>query len=108
MKAHNGKCIIRYILHHKLRRAVDNNPGHLLITSELPDNIILLFQPPYCPEANPTERVWKYIKGFLARLVFSNLDELRVKLQEILSHLTNYVIGFLTGWSGILHYLGFA
>jgi len=23
MEAHNGKCIIRYILHHKLRRAVD-------------------------------------------------------------------------------------
>ncbi|MEG4202092.1 hypothetical protein [Microcoleus sp. Pol12A5] len=84
---------------------VDNAPGHLLITSELPDNIILLFQPPHCPEANPTERLWKYIKGFLAKLVFSNLDELRVKLQEILSYLTNHVIGFLTGLSGILQYL---
>ncbi|MCC3436853.1 MAG: hypothetical protein JGK30_24555 [Microcoleus sp. PH2017_40_RAT_O_B] len=27
---------------------VDNAPGHLLSTSELPDNIILLFQPPHC------------------------------------------------------------
>jgi len=51
---------------------------------------------------NPTERVWEYIKEFLAWLVFSNLDELRVKLQEILSSLTNHVIGFLTGWSWIL------
>ena len=87
---------------------VDNAPGHLLSTSELPDNIILLFQPPHCPEVNPTERVWEYIKEFLVRLVFSNLDELRVKLQEILSSLTNHVIGFLTGWSGILHSLSLA
>lgn len=41
-------------------------PGHLLSTSELPDNIVLLFQPPHCPEVNPTERVWEYIKEFLA------------------------------------------
>ncbi|MEG5141148.1 hypothetical protein QUB52_29485, partial [Microcoleus sp. A6-C6] len=27
---------------------VDNARGHLLSTSELPDNIILLFQPPHC------------------------------------------------------------
>jgi len=87
---------------------VDNAPGHLLSTSELPDNIILLFQPPHCPEVNPTERVWEYIKEFLAWLVFSNLDELRVKVQEILSSLTNNVIGFLTGWSWILHSLSLA
>ena len=78
---------------------VDNAPGHLLSTSELPDNIILLFQPPHCPEINPTERVWEYMKEFLAGLVFSNLDELGVKVQEILASLTNHVIGFLTGWS---------
>jgi transposase len=87
---------------------VDNARGHLLSTSELPDNIILLFQPPHCPEVNPTERVWEYIKEFLAWLVFSNLDELRVKVQEILSSLTNHVIGFLTGWSWILHSLSLA
>jgi len=77
-------------------------------TSELPDNIILLFQPPHCPEVNPTERVWEYIKEFLAWLVLSNLDELRVKVKEILASLTNHVIGFLTGWSWILHSLSLA
>ena len=76
---------------------VDNAGGHLLSKSELPDNIILLFQPPHCPEVNPTERVWEYIKEFLAWFVFSNLDELRVKVQEILASLTNHVISFLTG-----------
>ncbi|MCU0533348.1 MAG: hypothetical protein MUD14_05580 [Hydrococcus sp. Prado102] len=25
-------------------------------------DLILLFQPPYCPEANPIERFWEYLK----------------------------------------------
>jgi len=84
---------------------VDNAPAHLLSKSELPDNIILLFQPPHCPEVNPTERVWEYLKDFLAWSVFRNLDELRIKIQEKLTSCTNHVIGFLTGWSWILHSL---
>jgi len=47
---------------------VDNAPAHKLDSSELPDNVILLFQPPACPEVNPTERVWEYLKDFLAKV----------------------------------------
>ena len=47
---------------------VDNAPAHNLSSSELSDNIILLFQPPACPEVNPTERVWEYLKNFLAKV----------------------------------------
>jgi hypothetical protein len=84
---------------------VDNAPAHNLGSSELPDNVILLFQPPACPEVNPTERVWEYLKDSLAWSVFSNLDELRTKVQKILASFTDRVIGFLTGWSWILHSL---
>jgi len=76
-----------------------------LDSSELPDNVILLFQLPACPSVNPTERVWEYLKDFLAGSVFSNLDELRIKVQEFLASFTARVIGFITGWSGILHFL---
>ena len=37
--------------------------------------------------------------------MFSNFDELRTKVQEILASFTTRVIGFLTGWSWILHSL---
>ena len=84
---------------------VDNAPAHNLDLSELPDNVILLFQPPACPEVNSTERVWEYLKDSLAWSVFSNLDELRTKVQEILASFTTRLIGFLTGWSWILHSL---
>ena len=84
---------------------VDNAPAHNWDSSELPDKVILLFQPPACPEVNLTERVWEYLKDFLAWSVFSNLDELRIKRQEILAFFTARVINFLTGWSWILHSL---
>ena len=84
---------------------VDNAPAHKLGSSELPDNVILLFQPPACPSVNPTERVWEDLKDFLAWSVFSNLDELRIKVPEVLVSFTASVIGFLTGWSWILHSL---
>ena len=29
---------------------------------ELPDNIVLLHLPPYCPELNPMENVWAYLR----------------------------------------------
>lgn len=81
---------------------VDNAPSHTSEEIEIPENIILLFQPPYCPQVNPIERLWEYIKNFLAWELPSNLEELRHKVDDILSSLTNQIIGFLTGWSWIL------
>ena len=96
----------QYNISHELHIIqVDNAPAHNLGSSELPDNIILLFQPPACPEVNPTKRVWEYLKNFLAWSVFSNLDKLRIKVQEVLVSFSDHVIGFLTGWSWILHSL---
>ncbi|MGD1698880.1 transposase [Dapis sp. BLCC M229] len=38
---------------------LDNGRRHLGNDLSIPDNIILLFKPPYCPELNPIERLWK-------------------------------------------------
>ena len=64
----------------------------------IPENVILLFQlpthlelnskwkavvhsaPSYCPEVNPIERVWQYIKYHLRSLWFINLDDVKEKL----------------------------
>jgi transposase len=29
---------------------------------DIPANLTLIFQPPYCPELNPVERLWLYLK----------------------------------------------
>ena len=58
---------------------LDNGRAHLGLDLSIPDNIILLFQPPYCPEVNPIERFWKEVKKFLKNKVFDSLDFLRRK-----------------------------
>jgi hypothetical protein len=40
----------------------------------LPANVRLVFLPPYCPELNPIERVWRDLKDALAWLQFPTLD----------------------------------
>lgn len=84
---------------------LDNAPAHTATDLEIPDNIILFYQPPYCPEVNPIERVWLYLKNLLAWGNFNSLDNLRSKLYHLLNSLSNDTSGYLTGWSWILEAL---
>jgi transposase len=49
----------------------------------LPANVRLVFLPPYCPELNPIERVWRDLKDALAWLQFPTLEV----QQDYLTHL---------------------
>lgn len=69
---------------------------------KVPENIILLFQPSHCPELNPIERLWEYLKGFLSWDLFSNLNDLKAKVTEILNSLSEEVIASVTGWKYII------
>jgi hypothetical protein len=43
----------------------------------VPDNITLLPLPPYSPELNPVERIWRYLRShWLANSVFRSLAEI--------------------------------
>ncbi|MDB9418224.1 transposase, partial [Microcystis aeruginosa] len=84
---------------------LDNAPAHTATDLEIPDNIILFYQPPYCPEVNPIERVWLYLKNLWVWGKFNSLDNLRSKLYHFLNSLSNETIGHLTGWSWILEAL---
>ena len=71
---------------------LDNAPIHTAKKLKVPENIILLFQPPYCPEVNPIERVWEQIKYRLRSLWFDNLNDVKEKVARILKDLTEEVI----------------
>lgn len=44
---------------------------------KVPDNITLLHLPPYCPELNPVENIWQYLRqNYLANRVFNSYDEI--------------------------------
>lgn len=84
---------------------LDNAPAHRAKTLTFPENIILLFQPPYCPELNPIERVWQHLKKDLKNLSFLHLDELRERVTNLLDHFSEEVIHSLTGWNYLIEAL---
>ena len=87
---------------------LDNGRLHTWSELELPDNVILLFQPPYSPQVNPIERLWKELKKALKWELFDNLEELRRKLSRVLLELTPSTVASVTGWDFILEALSVA
>lgn len=77
---------------------LDNGAFHKAKTLVIPSNVALLFLPPYSPELNPAERIWRSIKDKLANLVFDGLDRLSDKVCEIVRQLSKESIHKLVGW----------
>jgi transposase len=84
---------------------VDNGRFHTSKKLVVPDNIVLLFQPPYCPELNPIEHLWQYLKSDLRWVSFKTLEQLQIKLGELLAQLTPEVIASITGYPFIIEAL---
>jgi transposase len=105
----DGVCFAAYL--QKLSQAypedlivlqVDNGGFHKWASLEIPENIFLVFQPPYSPELNPIERVWQYIKDKLAWQVFEDLQALEDKVSEELVKAGPEVIGSLASYGFIM------
>jgi len=62
---------------------LDNGGCHQALDLSLPEKIILLFQPPHCPEVNPIERLWEEIKKFLKWELFTSLEQLRLAVLKV-------------------------
>lgn len=69
----------------------------------LPENIILHYLPPYTPEMNPIEQIWKEIRkrGFRNE-VFSTLEKVVDRLCDTICSLTETVISSITGRDWII------
>ena len=74
----------------------------------IPDNIILLFQPPYCPELNPSERLWQHLKKDLRWALFKHLTQLQTKVDRLIADLTTETVASVTGFSFIVDALSVA
>ena len=84
---------------------LDNGGFHKKKKLKIPNNIILMFQPPHCPESNPIEQVWQYLKKGLRWKLPSSLEELRVLIGEQLEKMDLRVIASITGRKYILEAL---
>ena len=67
----------------------------------IPDNIRLFFIPPYTPEMNPIEQIWKEIRkrGFRNE-IFATLDKVVNRLCDTICDLSAQVVRSITarGW----------
>ncbi|MBR1561447.1 MAG: transposase, partial [Clostridia bacterium] len=62
-----------------------------------PDNIKLLFIPPYTPEMNPIEQIWKQLRSMGFRNeVFKSLNHVLDRLFDTINDLTHDVIKSIT------------
>lgn len=77
---------------------VDNSRCHTAQALQLPPNVILLFQPPYAPEVNPAERVWRALKDALAWHVFADLAALQAQVIAIIEPWTATMLQSLTAY----------
>ena len=64
---------------------LDNSGAHTAQRLRWPENVRCVWLPPYCPELNPIERVWRDLKDALAWLQFIDLDVEQVYVGDLLS-----------------------
>ena len=67
---------------------IDNAGFHSTKNMNLPPNISLLNIPPYSPELNPAEQVWKYIKQRYKNQIFPDLKNLKKWLHDMVNSMS--------------------
>jgi putative transposase len=78
---------------------LDNGAFHKAKTLRWPANTVPVFLPPYCPELNPIERLWRDLKDKLADLLATTLDELSDTVCALMQNYSNATLQSLTGFT---------
>lgn len=78
---------------------LDNGRFHHSKSLLIPQNVTLIFLPPYSPELNPIERLWQDIKAQLFALDYSDLEQMQQKLTEILLKYQKSEIASITSFA---------
>lgn len=81
----------------------DGAAWHKSGTLRIPENIVLFHIPPYTPEMNPIEQIWKEIRkrGFRNE-VFPSLEKVMDRLCDTICDLPKQVIASITGRKWII------
>lgn len=70
----------------------------------IPQNIEVIFLPPYSPELNPVERLWLYIKkAVIYNKIYDSLDNLENAVATFIANLKNNNIAQICNY-GYTHY----
>jgi transposase len=78
---------------------LDNSGAHTAQRLRWPANVCAVWLPPYCPELNPIERVWRDLKDALAWLQFPHLDAQQDYVGRLLRAYDASTLQSLTGYT---------
>jgi hypothetical protein len=87
---------------------LDRAPAHTSSKICWSENIIPLFQPASAPELNRIERLWQFLKKPLKNQLFSSLQALHERIQEIFDQLTFEQVISISSYNFILEALFYA
>lgn len=87
---------------------IDQASAHISGAINWPENVIPLVQPAHSPELNPIERLWQFLKKSLKNQLFSSLQDLRDRIQQLFEQLTFEQVMSISSYNFILEALFYA
>jgi transposase len=67
---------------------LDNGAFHKAKKLVIPNNIVLVFIPPYSPELNPAEKIWTFFKRKFTNVLCKNLDDVSKFIDDTTKNLS--------------------
>lgn len=90
----------KYLGEKKALVVMDCAAWHKSKTLRIPENIKIVYLPPYSPELNPVERFWQHIKkSTIKNKVYESLEDLEHAVSEFLISLTPNAISSLCSFN---------
>lgn len=71
---------------------LDNGAFHKSKSLIIPENIGLIFLPPYSPELNPAEKIWAILKRKFTNKFFKSLEDVSQFITESIADLTESAV----------------
>jgi len=71
---------------------LDNGSFHKSKKLKIPDNIKLVFLPPYSPELNPAEKMWARFKRAFTNKLFKSLDEISLFIENTAKEINTAIV----------------
>lgn len=80
---------------------LDNGAFHKAKKLVIPENIALIFLPPYSPELNPAEKMWEKDKRQFSNLLFDSIEKLETFMCQLVVNTTVTEINTICRYSYI-------
>lgn len=78
---------------------LDNGIFHKVKRLIIPENIVLIFLPPYTPELNPAEKMWAKYKREFSNRFYNSLEDVEDFISNVVKKTTKKEVMSICGYS---------